>query len=128
MTKHIFLNSDDSKHIHTKNNPYDFTVELSDPLELIGKWKVALSEIEFTGTSSSELYVYSDICQYNHVLDNQLPILRRVHYPGEVSHLYFIPINRPQIARIRIYIRDRYGQIPPNTIARLNCTLLLKHG
>ena len=124
--KYLYLNSDDSKQYYPNNTPFDFTVKLSDPLELPGKWKLALSEIHFSNRDV-EWYVYCELCESNNVMDYNLPILRRVHNPSIFENLYFLPINSTYVDTLRIYIRNRNHAIPSVDIQRLNCTLILEN-
>lgn len=124
--KYIYFSSDNSKDVYPTNSAFDFTVKLSDPLELPDTWLVALSEIEFTGQKSVELYVYCEFCESNNVLDQNLPILRRVTHAGEVERLYFMPLNNTYIDTVRVYIRDKNHKVPSVNIQRLSCTLILQ--
>lgn len=122
QTKYIYLSSQDSLDIHPNNKWYDFTVKLSSIIDLHGRWSCALMDIDYENVNH-ELYVYTDICHYSYVLDGQFPLLRRVYSPVEFINPYFINIIHSQIGSIRIYIRDRKGEIPNISITRLTCTL-----
>ena len=125
--KYLYINSNDSKEIFKDNSPFDFTVELSDFLDLTRNWSVALSEIWFDNSRiDQQLNIFSDICDYNHIFDNQLPILRRIYNTSEFINLYFIKLSRSHISTIRIYIRDKNNEIPSIDVSEVNCTLLLK--
>lgn len=123
--KYVYLSSDNSKEFYPGNSPYNFTVKLSDPLELEGRWKVALSAVYFTD-ATVEWYIYSSLCESSNVLDRYLPLLRQATKPVEFTNLHFIHVNRPYIDAINIYIRDRSHSIPSETVERITCTLVFK--
>ncbi len=125
--KYLFLNSQDSKSTQPLNEPFDFTIDLPQPLILEGKWKCGLSEIGFSNPIADELYVYCDMCEYSYVKDSNQPILRIVRGSRLYTKPYFIPIVNQHVSRIRVYIRDEFGQIPSIAVERSRCTLLLKH-
>lgn len=129
--KYVYISSDNSKDFYPKNNAYDFTVKLNDPLELQGKWKVALSAFYF-GDEPLELYVYCTLCESNNVLDRYLPILRRIYQSSsEFQNLQFVSVNRNFVDTIKFYIRDLNHEIPSKTISRVSCALnfsMIKNG
>ena len=47
MSFYLNLTSNDSDYIYHHNHASDFFVELNEPLELHGEWKVALADISY---------------------------------------------------------------------------------
>ena len=126
--KYLFLNSQDSKSTHPLNNPYDFTIDLPQPLIHDGKWKCALAEIGFSQPIDQDLYVYCDICDFSYVNDSHQPILRIVRGSRLLTEPFFMPIINQHLTRIRVYIKDETGQIPSVALKQSRCTLLIKYG
>ena len=125
---YLFLNSNDSKSLHPKNSPFNFTVELPTPLELRGDWKCALTEISYPKSIRQELYVYCDICEYSYIADGYKPILRIVKGSDIYNQLFYRPITNPFVSRIQIYIKYQTGNQPSVDVKSLRCTLKIKHG
>ena len=122
---YLFLNSQDSLSVHPKNTSFDFTVELPQPINVDGKSKIALSEINYSEVHEKDLYVYCDVCDYSYVKDGYKPILRIVNKSCIYNKLIYIPISSSYIPRIRIYIRDENNQIPSFNIETLRCTVAI---
>ena len=125
---YLFLNSQDSKTIHPHNTPFDFTVELPQPINVTGKAKIALTEINYPGKYKQDLYVYCDVCDYNYVKDGYKPILRIINGSNTYNKLFYIPISSSHISRIRVYIRDNKDRIPSVPIKTLRCTVVIRNG
>lgn len=119
----LFLSSTNSLQYHPDNTGTDFTVEL--PHVVHGQYECALSEI-FYDNFQDDLYVYSDICEQNVVHNDYKPILRIVTQPGEVQSLYFMPVSRDSVQRIRIYLRDKDFKTPQVSLNTVRCTLVFR--
>ena len=126
--KYLFLSSEDSTSTHPSNSMFDFTIEFPQPLELEGKWECALTEIVYSDSINGDLYVYCDICAYSYVSDSYKPLLRIVDGSDIFEKQYFIPVTQQVVPRLRLYIRDKQGNIPSVDEETLRCTLALKHG
>ena len=125
---YLFLNSNDSKSLHSNNPPFNFTVELPTPLELRGDWKCALAEIPYPKSIRREIYVYCDICEYSYIADGYKPILRIVNGSDIYDTLFDQPITSLFVSRIQIYIKDKTGNQPSVDVKSLRCTPKIKHG
>ena len=120
---YLILTSTDSRRYHQKNNTYDFTVELRDVLQ--GQFTCAL--LDFSCQSMSEdLYVFSDICEPQYIHDSDLPLLRIITEPGEVTIPHFKRVSRQLIQRVRIYIRNGSFDVPTDDIGPIRVTLALE--
>ena len=126
--KYLFLNSQDSRSTQPLNNPFDFIIDLPQPIIHEGNWSCALAEIGFSEPIDQDLYVYCDICDYSYVNDTHQPILRIVRGSRLFTEPFFIPIINQHLMRIRVYIRNQSGRIPSVTLKQLRCTLLIKYG
>lgn len=109
-------------------SPFDFVVDIPGGLDFSqGEWEVALLEVHTdTGNQPTEdLYVYTDIVPYeNFVLDSFRPLLRVVRQKGEVGNPIYVPVqSHSKWDRIRIYIRNKQGNVPSLSIGDLSCTL-----
>lgn len=126
--QYLFLHSEDSLLTHPQNNATDFTVDLPQPLDLPGKWSIALTEISITPNKKADLYVYCDVCDYSYQRNTRKPILRIIKGSTTFAKPYYIPVAVNYTPRIRVYIRDSKGNIPSFEISTSRCTLALKHG
>ena len=122
---YIFLSSTDCANTYPSNNVWDFTVDISQHVNLSGNWEVALMELQYTG-ARSELYIYSDICSSSYVNNGFLPLLRIGNKSMSFQHPYFLTIPHSNISHIRIYIRTKSGETPAFTPKVLRCTLQLR--
>ena len=121
-TIYLFCSSEDSKSLHPDNSNFDFTIELSDPLDK--SYVVALTE--FTCSSITEnLYVLCDIVESSFCRDQYLPLLRIVRNNGEFHSPQFFRCSRSNIQRVRFSIRDHWLNVPTNEIGTVVCTLKL---
>lgn len=110
---YLYLTSDDSKDRFSHNKSDDFTVELSKPLQLEGSWEIGLIEANFSGTvRANSYYICSDVCAESQVSDKLYPVLRRVTVTKskKTTVLYdtpiYVKVNRSEIQRLRVFIRD----------------------
>lgn len=123
---YLFLSSRDSTDFHSENYAWDFTVDLVQCLNTRGNWQCALTEIEFDKGFSGDLYVYSDICTGSSVREHSLPILRIVKKSAIFRRPYYMEVSRDFIQRVRVYIRDKNGNIPTFVSKELRCSLHLR--
>ena len=121
--KYLFLSSTDSLDLSPNNSTYDFTVTL--PQTIMGEFKIALVEMHYT-SHFEDLYVYCDIAEQSYVKDSSLPILRIVSQMGEFGNLYFFPVTRRAIQRIRVYITNKDFETPLQDAGPIRCTLVLQ--
>ena len=122
--KHLFLSSRDSLDNHPNNFPYDFTIDLQETLHLDGYWECALREIKINPQNlQEECYLFTDVVSDSYVLDNHLPILRQISTSVEFINSYYHKVNRKEISRIRLYIRNENLQFPSSSIESVNCVL-----
>ena len=120
----MILSSNDSLHMHADNKSHDFTVELPRNLNAS---ECALGVMIYSNTNpTEELYVLCDICEESYAHNSMIPLLRVVLEPGEISNLYFVPITRKDIQRIRIRIVNEYLETPSQSLGIVHCTLLFK--
>ena len=72
------------------------------------------------------LYILCDICEPEFVLDSVRPLLRIINESGEVTNIHFKPVQRQQIKRIHVCLRNRNFEIPSNPIGRVRMTIALE--
>ena len=136
----MFLDSEST--LHSSNKWYDFTAEIPKQITLkdIDNYQIALcdiSESECTNKKKDEentltslikpWYVYCDVVQPSLIgEENYYPLLNIVTKTGPISKRCYMDISRDYINRIRIYIRDKKGSLPTDTISCLRCTLHLR--
>lgn len=125
--QYLFLHSQDSLLTYPQNHPTDFTIDLPQPLQLPGKWSIALTEINIIPNKKIDLYIYCDLCEYSYQRNTCKPILRIIRGSSTFSKPYFIPVAVNYAPRIRLYIRDSKGNIPSFDISTSRCTLALRH-
>lgn len=101
------------------NKPFHFKSRFNSPLNLEGKWKVALIEADIRSSHSKEesIYLYSSICNDSIVEGEKQPLLRRLSsvLPGDWNSIFdsphYILINSQELYDIDIYITDRDGNL-----------------
>ena len=97
----MVLASDDSKFMYPNNKPDDFSVHLSTPVVLRGYWTVSLLEIciergKVQQYPTSELFVFSNLCDNTVLGGHDVPLLRRVWLKGGQQNLiYQVPYDVP---------------------------------
>lgn len=124
MTSNFYLlmDSDNSKNLiyYPDNKPWNFKVLFDNPLNLSGKWNVALTDVFIRDGSKTlyvnNLYVYCNVAGESIVNgEHRQSLLRMLHYvkKGNWTHKYAIPyymnVNRSQIVEIEIHIKDRHA-------------------
>lgn len=124
--KHLYLSSGDSLETFPDNKWFDFTVLIPNGLHLDGKYVCALIEVYFNIKLTSEMYVYSDLCEYSYIQDTYRPIMRIVRKTSVFTKLIYLPVKTSRVGTIRIYIRDKNNNIPTLAAKEMRCTILLK--
>ena len=120
--KYLYASSIDSLQLHPDNSGSDFTIDLPQAIEAN---ECALGGI-FYQPHDEELFVLCDICEASTVRDTTLQILRLISKPGEMENLYFIPVTRKYIQRIRFRIVNGDLTEPTEALGTVTCVLLLK--
>lgn len=131
---YLFLNSQNSKYMHSDNSGTDFTIELPKTYELNGHWECGLKEISVV-SNEEKLYVCSDVCEESYVEDTMLPMLRVLYNikKGKKKESYFlfndpcyIKVKVDKLSRIRMFIRGSQLQSLKTDNFTLYCTLHLR--
>lgn len=82
--KYICVRSDESNMYFSDSTTHKFKVQLTFPVYLKGKWKVALVHFHATEKGSAKskaddgLYIYSGLCQESIVYGEERPLLNRL--------------------------------------------------
>ena len=141
MDKYLILRSTDcEKTYFPENKPYDFKVNLNNPLHLKGEqWLVGLSEITLlnwsTGKKSNcvDVYICSSLCDTSYVGDSELPVLRQICLHGNkrerkfvFPQCHYVPVKVKDIQNIDIYIKDRNSELASFITGPVIVTLHLK--
>ena len=110
MSVHMVLKSTDGVSLLENNAPYDFTVQLSRPINLKGYWVVALTELSIGYRDSSkrigDIYIFSNICDYSFVGATEKPLLRKVHISKEITEQYMV--NKGRHYMVNLMFRTPY--------------------
>lgn len=117
---YLHLSSNDSKDTHPNNENWDFTIDLKKDVWCIGEWECSLVDCNYI-SKKDELYLFCDICSDSFIHNNYLPLLRIIS--GEIRNLFYLPITREHISRIRVYIRNEKGEVPSFSSENFRCTL-----
>lgn len=131
---HIYLSSSDSKDRFNRNSPKDFTVHLSEPLNLEGDgWYCTLTELTLPplkdGKTDRISYICSDICSASTVGERKLPILRRIRLSRKKTEVIifdpplYVAVRQHAIETIRVYIHSANGESPTFDTGEAHCTL-----
>lgn len=110
----------------------DSTIELPNTLEAEG---YGCGVVEIYGkvhhSVAEPLYLCSDICQESIVDNSKLPVLRKIRRSSNavvkpnIYKVIWLPILRPNITSIRLYICNAQGDIISLGKEKLYCTLLI---
>ena len=116
MCFYVVINSDQNMDYFPDNRPFAFKTYFSKPLNLEGKWKVALSEIDVNEKMQKpSIYVYSNLCQsvvFDGIITN---VLRKINtdvrrqFANSFNWLYYLPVIKNEIREIEISIKDANG-------------------
>ncbi len=125
----FFLNSTDNLQDFPQNFSWDFTSHLGNYRKLRGTYEIALLDVNFTGKSDQDLYVYCDIVEPNYMGGSYKQVLRRIKQARSAGFPfpYYVRVDTDVLSHIRIYIRDGTGKLPSFHSESLSCTLHLKH-
>ena len=82
----LYLSCKDSLHFNPNNKANNFIVVLPEPIEIQGKWEVALTGIVYLSPHKGKkspkfLLVYSDVCEDTVINGSKLPLLHRIFTP-----------------------------------------------
>ena len=131
----MVLSSDDCKITYPNNKPFDFIVHLSSPVSLSGYWTISMVEFSIDRGKStyptSELFVYSTICDKTILAGREVPLLRRVWLDDDTQNIiyefpYDVPLRIGQFQEVHIYINDVNGDLASFISNRVTVTLQLR--
>jgi len=135
MMHMILLNSKDSIKYYPNNKSLDFISQLAYPLNLEGKWEIAIIDYSFkfiTPPRKSTIKIYCATCIDSNDNGYNRSVLRRVYINTnliqyrEFNTPLYIPTNVNHINSLGIYIRDEDGEITSLGLESFNCTLHLR--
>ncbi|MEW8548689.1 MAG: hypothetical protein AB2693_34745 [Candidatus Thiodiazotropha sp.] len=122
--------------MYPDNKPYDFRVHLSTPISLAGYWTVSLLEIcidrgQALKYPTSELFVFSNLCDNTVLGGHDVPLLRRVWLKDNKQNIiyqvpYDVPLQIGQFQDVHIYIKDSQGKETSFIQHKVSVTLHLK--
>lgn len=113
----MIIKSDQDLHYFPNNKPYHFKTKLQQTLEFLGKWKLALAEVELNEKKSSKdnLYIYASICGETIINGSNAPLLRRVVADTSKNTvfklLYYIPVVKTETNEIEFVIKNEKGEL-----------------
>jgi hypothetical protein len=130
---YIIANSTDSLDFYTENTATRFIVKLAKPLNLVGRWKVALCEISVfeNGVTAGVVGFNCNICNGLMAEGVETQLLRRFKCGRKVhevfDNLYYVPVEKLFIDTLELYITGSGGnQITLSPRAKVSCTLHLR--
>ena len=136
MSLRMELSSEDSKLKYPANKPYDFRVHLSTPISLTGYWTVSLLEIfiehgQAFKYPTSELFVFSNLCDNRVLGGHDVPLLRRVWLKDNKQNIiyqvpYDVSLRMGQFQDVHIYLNDPQGNQTSFIEDKVSVTLHLK--
>ena len=112
---YFFLSSTDSANIYPQNNPYAFTVQLPEIVQLSDNWSCCLVYfLCHLREDTSSIYVLCDAISDSYVKDTKLPVLQYIHSKTQDSLIFEIcngseielKVNKTALHTISIHIRD----------------------
>lgn len=80
---------------------------------------------------NESLFLCCDFCEDSFVDESKLPILRQMKKNQnnvsikDINHVVWVKISRYSIRKVRLYICDKFGNIPSFKSGSLQCSLLL---
>ena len=140
MDRYITLRSTDSVKYYPDNKPESFRVHLNEPLQLKGKWRVALAEIAFKDwnpdvrTECRDIYIYSSLCESAHgVGESKEPLLRWLCLRGNkkersfvFGQYHYLPSRLQEVDSLHLYIKETNGKTASFITGAVTVTLHLK--
>ena len=132
----MVLGSEDSNLLYPNNKPYDFLVHLSTPVSLTGYWTISLLEICIERGQgytflTSELFVFSNLCDNTVLGGHEVPLLRRVWLKDNKQNIiyqvpYDVPLRIGQFQDVHIFINDKQGNRASFIQDKVSVTVHLK--
>jgi hypothetical protein len=113
----------------------DFLVDLPKSYRIQGQWECALTEITFVSQLerlTQRIYVCCDLADQSYVKETSLPVLRSIDVDADekvdliFNPPHYLKVNRQDLSRIQIFIRDDELNPCRFKIDRLYCTLIGK--
>ncbi len=139
MDRYLTLRSTDSLELYPGNTPYNFRVNLNEPLYFEKQWMVALCDITIQNWAVNkrgdckDIYVCSSMCVPSFVGESQEPLLRRICLRGikrerhfAFPHLYYIPLKVQHLQSLDLYIKEANGESASFLTGPVSVTLHLK--
>jgi len=129
---YLHLYCGDSLATHVNNHAGDFLVNLPRSYRLQGRWECALTEITFVSQLerlTHRVYVCCDLVDQSYVKETSLPVLQSIDIDADekvdliFNPSYYLKINRQDLSRIQIFIRDDKLNPCRFKVDRLYCTL-----
>lgn len=129
---YLHLYCGDSLVTHVNNHAGDFIVDLPRSYRLQGQWECALTEMTFVSQferMTHRVYVCCDLVDQSYVKETSLPLLRSIDIDADekvdliFNPAYYLKINRQDLNRIQIFIRDDALNPCRFKIERLYCTI-----
>ena len=129
MTSHyLYLSYRNSIQTYSSNKPWDYTIELQEPLSVADNSLVSLTDAIFpSGKLEDTIVIRSDICSFNYINGEKVNFLR-ILAPDEqaitsLSEPNQIQISRNCISSIRIRITNLKGDNYMKIDKKLICLL-----
>ena len=125
----IYLSSTDSPEFYPQNEPYEFTVELPENLNLEGNWHCAL--LSFSQPVSDDVTIFCDILDYSFIQNTYKPVLHQISeqdiYFSDFPNLHYMKVKDSSIKRIKISILKSTNLTPPSPAPADSRTQLALH-
>lgn len=133
---YIYINSNNhSTNLFPKNSANSFKIRLPEVIELCGRWKVGVVDIQLPTFSNSQYNTpYLDLCTpvCQESIDGQSfsPILKRIYRRDYLrtkitfNPICYVDISTQRLDYIEFYIQDTLGEAPPFS-KDLHCYLTL---
>lgn len=129
---YLHLYCGDSLTTHVNNRATDFVVDLPRTYVLNSEWECALTEIAFVPSFeriTRRIYICSDVIEQSYVRNTSLPVLRSIPVSDNentdlvFNPLFYFKIQRQDMSRVQIFIRDDQLQPCRFKSDQLYCTL-----
>ena len=94
-------------------------------------WECELVKVFFTRRITEDIAIFCDLCEYSHIKDTKLPVLRVIQNGTFKNNSSFlqpisIPVTRFIVQRVSVYIKSLSGETPTFIEDPVRCTLRLK--
>ena len=131
---YLYLSSEDSKDIYSRNTPQDFILQLPERIKFIGEWSVALAEADypnkFNGKTPDFLWFEVDLCEASIIGDRKASVLRRLastqrrnQTPEAFYPMFYVPLRNYDFDQVQVYIKDPSGSTVSFAGGLSYCTL-----